>query len=142
MPVIVSSWLQVISSAQKCDFCAEELGQSTFLCSIPGSVSVAHFSAKAVAARLSGYLGVCFAWLQAGASAFAVGIAAWPWGLLSDRIGRKPVILIGNSATAACILMFGTAKVYWIALLSRLLAGSLDGSLVYAILIQFWLSGC
>jgi MFS family permease len=68
--------------------------------------------------------------LQAAASSFAVGAAAWPWGIFSDRIGRKIVILVGNCSTAACIVMFSLSGRYWEALLFRFLAGILDGSLV------------
>jgi len=68
--------------------------------------------------------------LQAAASSFAVGAAAWPWGIFSDRIGRKPVILLGNCSTATCIVLFGLSGRYWQALLFRFLAGILDGSLV------------
>lgn len=67
---------------------------------------------------------------HAAASSFAVGIAAWPWGLLSDRIGRKAIILFGNCSTATCIVLFSLSGHYWAALLFRFLAGVLDGSLV------------
>ncbi len=45
------------------------------------------------------------------------------WGRLSDRIGRRPVILI--SLTASCIgyLMFGLARSLFVLFLSRVIAG-------------------
>ena len=68
--------------------------------------------------------------VQAGASSLAMGIGAWPWGRFSNTIGRKPIILFGNCWTACCIVLFCSAKVYWVALLARFMAGILDGSVV------------
>lgn len=46
------------------------------------------------------------------------------WGRLSDRIGRRPVILI--SLTASCIgyLLFGFARHLWVLFASRIIAGA------------------
>lgn len=46
------------------------------------------------------------------------------WGRLSDRIGRRPVILI--SLTASCIgyLLFGFARQLWVLFASRIIAGA------------------
>lgn len=49
-------------------------------------------------------------------------VAPW-WGRLSDRIGRRPVILIGLASSAFSYLLFALARDYWVLLLSRLLAG-------------------
>lgn len=51
------------------------------------------------------------------------------WGALSDRIGRKPVVLMGLAGTALSSMIFGFAQKYWVALLARLLGGSLNGNL-------------
>ncbi|RMZ83845.1 hypothetical protein DV737_g1476, partial [Chaetothyriales sp. CBS 132003] len=63
-------------------------------------------------------------------SAFAVAevLTAYHWGLLSDRIGRKPVVLFALAGTAASNLMFGFATNYWVALASRFLGGLLNGN--------------
>jgi MFS family permease len=47
------------------------------------------------------------------------------WGMLSDRIGRRPVILQGLIGTISSILLFGLSKSFIWALLSRSLCGLL-----------------
>ncbi|KAI0127873.1 major facilitator superfamily domain-containing protein [Xylariales sp. AK1849] len=63
-------------------------------------------------------------------SAYAVGEAmtAMGWGMLSDRYGRKPVVLIGLGGVAISSLFFGLAKSYWVALLARFVGGALNGN--------------
>ena len=53
--------------------------------------------------------------------------APW-WGRLSDRIGRRPVILIGLAGSALSYLLFAFAGSYWILLLSRVLAGCMGAT--------------
>ena len=73
-----------------------------------------------------------------GASPFVVGllVAAHPfaqvataplWGRLSDRLGRRPVILLGLSMAAVAYLLFGLAHELWVLLLSRLVQGAGGG---------------
>ncbi|KAI8971537.1 major facilitator superfamily domain-containing protein [Mycotypha africana] len=50
------------------------------------------------------------------------------WGMLSDRIGRRPVILQGLIGTITSILLFGLSKSFVWALLSRSLCGLLNGN--------------
>lgn len=50
------------------------------------------------------------------------------WGSLSDRIGRKPIVLLGLGGVAVSCIMFGLAKSYWVALLARLIGGMLNGN--------------
>lgn len=50
------------------------------------------------------------------------------WGALSDRYGRKPVVLIGLGGVAISSLIFGLAKSYWVALLARFIGGALNGN--------------
>ena len=54
-------------------------------------------------------------------------VAPW-WGRLSDRIGRRPVILIGLASSAVSYLLFALARDYWVLLLSRVLAGGLGAT--------------
>ncbi|KAL7316843.1 hypothetical protein PS15m_003279 [Mucor circinelloides] len=51
------------------------------------------------------------------------------WGMLSDRIGRRPVILQGLVGTITSILLFGLSKSFVWALLSRSLCGLLNGNI-------------
>ncbi|CAN5566277.1 MFS transporter [soil metagenome] len=58
------------------------------------------------------------------ASTFAIQIVASPrWGLLSDRIGKKPVLLACSALSAAAMIVYGLADSIWLMLLSRVLAG-------------------
>lgn len=52
------------------------------------------------------------------------------WGSLSDRIGRKPVLLLGCAGTTASLLMVGFAQNFWFALAARALGGMLVSFLV------------
>ncbi|EPS28570.1 hypothetical protein PDE_03516 [Penicillium oxalicum 114-2] len=64
------------------------------------------------------------------ASAFALAQLAtnYYWGWLSDRIGRKPVILLGTMLTAMCFVAFGFCKTLWQAVLVQALMGVVNGN--------------
>eukprot|EP01080_Neovahlkampfia_damariscottae_P006434 gene6434-10442_t len=51
------------------------------------------------------------------------------WGAISDRIGRRPVMLISTLGTGISCMLFGFSKFYWWALISRSLFGALNGNL-------------
>ncbi|KAI8918605.1 major facilitator superfamily domain-containing protein [Powellomyces hirtus] len=63
-------------------------------------------------------------------SAFCIAqlVTALPWGWLSDRIGRKPVLLIGLSGNAIFMSLFGVAGLYWQAVFFRTACGALNGN--------------
>ena len=50
------------------------------------------------------------------------------WGWLSDRIGRKPVVLIGTVLTAACFVAFGFCKTFGQAIVVQVLMGLANGN--------------
>lgn len=64
----------------------------------------------------------------ASAFAFAQLATNFFWGWLSDRIGRKPVILLGTMLTAACFVAFGFCKNLWQAVLVQALMGVVNGN--------------
>jgi MFS family permease len=68
-----------------------------------------------------------YAGMVTSAFAFAEFSAGVPWGRLSDRIGRKPVLLAGLAGTALSMLLFGLAPSLPVALLARALGGLLNG---------------
>ncbi|KEF57930.1 uncharacterized protein A1O9_05852 [Exophiala aquamarina CBS 119918] len=69
-----------------------------------------------------------YAGLMVSAFALAEACTAMSWGSLSDRIGRKPVVLFGLAGTALSSLVFGFAKNYWLALGARVIGGLLNGN--------------
>lgn len=57
---------------------------------------------------------------------FSTGIL---WGRLSDKIGRKPVLLIGLTGTAISVLIFGFSPNLYVALAARAIGGLLNGNM-------------
>ncbi|KAH7103208.1 MFS general substrate transporter [Auriculariales sp. MPI-PUGE-AT-0066] len=62
------------------------------------------------------------------AFAFAQLLFIFHWAKLSDRIGRKPVILCGLAGSAVSTLLFGLAGTLPLVLAARVLAGCLAGN--------------
>ena len=54
-------------------------------------------------------------------------LAPW-WGRLSDRIGRRPVLLVGLAGSSLSYLLFAFAGTFWVLLLSRLIAGGMGAT--------------
>ena len=77
---------------------------------------------------LNPHLASFYAGLLVSAYAFGEVLTSMLWGSLSDRIGRKPIVLLGLGGVAVSAVMFGLAKSYWVALLARLLGGMLNGN--------------
>lgn len=55
-------------------------------------------------------------------------VAAPLWGRLSDRIGRRPVLLISLTASSVAFLVFGLANTLWLLFLSRIVQGAGGGT--------------
>ncbi|CAI7579885.1 unnamed protein product [Penicillium manginii] len=51
------------------------------------------------------------------------------WGSLSDRLGRKPILLSGCFGTMLSLLMVGFAPNFWVALAGRAFGGALNGNI-------------
>ena len=51
------------------------------------------------------------------------------WGGLSDRVGRKPVLLLGCFGTVISLLVVGMSTNFWFALFGRALGGILNGNI-------------
>ncbi|VAH92842.1 unnamed protein product [Triticum turgidum subsp. durum] len=49
------------------------------------------------------------------------------WGMVADRIGRKPVIVLGIFSVFLFSALFGLSVHYWMAISTRFLLGSLNG---------------
>lgn len=58
--------------------------------------------------------------------ALAESLTGLAWGGVSDRIGRKPVLLIGCMGTLISLLIVGFATNFWVALAGRALGGLLS----------------
>lgn len=69
-----------------------------------------------------------YAGLLVSAYAVAEALTAMGWGALSDRFGRKPIVLIGLGGVAISSAIFGLATNYWVALLARFIGGALNGN--------------
>ncbi|KAG8875169.1 hypothetical protein FRB97_005352 [Tulasnella sp. 331] len=63
-----------------------------------------------------------------GLFACAQLLTIFQWGRLSDRIGRKPVIISGLVGVALASSCFGTSTKFWHTLLFRAMAGGLTGN--------------
>lgn len=50
------------------------------------------------------------------------------WGWLSDRIGRKPVVMLGTLLTASCFVAFGLCRTLWQAIIVQALMGLVNGN--------------
>lgn len=64
------------------------------------------------------------------ASAFALAQLStnFLWGYLSDRIGRKPVLVLGTTLLAVCFVLFGFCKTYWQVIAVQIAMGMLNGN--------------
>ncbi|KAI0387688.1 MFS general substrate transporter [Hypomontagnella monticulosa] len=74
--------------------------------------------------RISFYAG-----MVTSAFTFAEFSTGLLWGRLSDKVGRKPVLLTGLIGTALSVLIFGFAPNLTVALIARAVGGLLNGNM-------------
>ncbi|KAA8642206.1 MFS transporter [Aspergillus tanneri] len=70
-----------------------------------------------------------YAGILISAFSLAEALTGMIWGALSDRIGRKPVLLSGCFGTTISLLIVGFASNFWVALFGRALGGTLNGNI-------------
>lgn len=68
-----------------------------------------------------------YAGMVTSAFTFAEFSTGLLWGRLSDKVGRKPVLLTGLIGTALSVLIFGFAPNLTVALIARAVGGLLNG---------------
>ncbi|KAH8111331.1 MFS general substrate transporter [Phellopilus nigrolimitatus] len=56
-------------------------------------------------------------------------LAVMPCSFMSDRLGRKPVVLAGTAGMALSITLFGVSKSYWMMIATRCIGGTLGGTM-------------
>lgn len=54
------------------------------------------------------------------------------WGARSDRLGRRPVLLLTVAGTAGSYLLWAFSSSFWVFILSRLIGGAMSGNLSVA----------
>ncbi|MFO7682556.1 MAG: MFS transporter [Chloroflexota bacterium] len=74
-----------------------------------------------------GATGSDLGWLVAVYSLMQL-IFAPVWGSVSDRVGRKPVLMLGITGYAIFLILFGLATQFWMLFLARSLAGILSSA--------------
>ncbi|KAL5114450.1 hypothetical protein ACEQ8H_007647 [Pleosporales sp. CAS-2024a] len=63
------------------------------------------------------------------AFSLAEAFSGMAWGAVSDRVGRKPVVILGCLGTLSSLLLVGFAQNFWVALAGRIIGGALNGNI-------------
>ena len=71
--------------------------------------------------------------MQTAAFYAAQFVSSLPWGRLSDRIGRKPMIVMSNLSSCLSVIGFGLSTNYTTALLFRFAGGFFNCTFMYAL---------
>jgi len=69
-----------------------------------------------------------YAGILIAAFSLAEALTGMYWGGVSDKIGRKPVLLLGCAGTMVSLLTVGLAGNFWVALGGRVIGGLLNGN--------------
>jgi len=75
--------------------------------------------------RRTGY----YAGIIGSAFFFAEAVTVFHWGWASDRVGRRPILLLGPIGLAFAMLIFGISERYWTLVMSRCIQGVFNGNL-------------
>lgn len=70
-----------------------------------------------------------YAGLLVSAFSLAEACSGMYWGGVSDRVGRKPVIILGCLGTMSSLILVGLAPNFYVALAGRILGGALNGNI-------------
>lgn len=70
-----------------------------------------------------------YAGILISAFSLAEALTGMFWGGLSDRLGRKPILLSGCAGTMVSMILVGIAPNFWVALAARALGGALNGNI-------------
>ncbi|KAF8425609.1 major facilitator superfamily domain-containing protein [Tirmania nivea] len=70
-----------------------------------------------------------YAGMVTSAFAFAEFLTGMWWGRISDKVGRKPILIGGLAGTLVSMMIFGFAKSFPVALLARAAGGFLNGNI-------------
>ncbi|KAF5379659.1 hypothetical protein D9615_005771 [Tricholomella constricta] len=60
---------------------------------------------------------------------FAEALTVFHWGWASDRVGRRPILLLGPVGLSLAMLSFGMSHNYWILVVSRAIQGVFNGNI-------------
>ncbi|KAG6916781.1 hypothetical protein DXG01_005363 [Tephrocybe rancida] len=75
--------------------------------------------------RKTGY----YAGLLGTAFFLSEGLVVFHWGRLSDRVGRRPVLLLGPIGLALAMLSFGASTKFWMLVATRCAQGVFNGNI-------------
>lgn len=70
-----------------------------------------------------------YAGILISAFSLAEACSGMYWGGVSDRLGRKPVVICGILGTMSSLLLVGLAPNFWVALAGRIIGGALNGNI-------------
>lgn len=73
-----------------------------------------------------------YAGMLASSFSFAQFISSFWWGVWSDKVGRKRVLMVGMAGSLVSVLMFGLSVNFAWALITRTIHGLLNGNLAVA----------